>query len=159
MTGANRIVQAPPLTATQAARADAVIAALARLFPKCFAMWQRRRRPLMIDIDRALIALMKPAIAAGRISEVDIQRALRWYTNSEGYLARCVIAGAERIALDGSPAGTVTERQAAHAVAILAGRRRRKAEREIAQHNGIEAKTIKTTAAPKDDAAGEREYI
>jgi sRNA-binding protein len=135
MTGANRIAQAQPLTATQAARADQVIAALARLWPKCFAVYQRRRRPLMIGIDRVVIALMKPAIAARRISEVDIRRALRWYTNSEGYLARCVIAGTERIALDGAPAGpAVSERPAARAQRLMA-QRREKAQ----QRNGAEA--------------------
>ena len=35
-----------PLTAAQAARADQVIAVFQRLWPQCFAVYERRRRPL-----------------------------------------------------------------------------------------------------------------
>lgn len=57
----------PPLSAAQTVRADAVIAALARLWPRCFHVYEGRRRPLAIGIDRMLIEHMQPAIKAGRL--------------------------------------------------------------------------------------------
>jgi hypothetical protein len=55
------------LTAPQAARADEVINVLSRLWPRCFQVFERRRRPLMIGIDGVLIEQMQPAIRARRI--------------------------------------------------------------------------------------------
>ncbi len=122
-------VRPPHLTSAQAARADAVIAVLNRLWPKCFYVFERQRPPLMIGIDKVLLDQMAPAIQAGRISEYDIKLALRCYTGADGYLEHIAIINNVRIALDGSPIGFVTEHQARRARWQITKRRKQKLER------------------------------
>ena len=86
-----------PPTAAQAARANAVISAFARLWPRCFFVYERRRRPLQIGIDKVLIDQLQPAIKAGRISETDLRLALCLYTRADGYLDHCSVCGNARI--------------------------------------------------------------
>ena len=133
MTAARR----PPFTPAQIVRADAVIAALARLWPQCFAVYERRRRPLAIGIDKVVIEQMAPAIKAGRISEADIKMALRCYVGATGYLRGRAIIGNPRIGLDGQAAGpAVTEADARSARRMLAQRSKKKLERNGARQKG-----------------------
>jgi sRNA-binding protein len=127
-------VRQPPLTAAQAARADAVIFALTKLWPQCFSVYEPRRRPLMIGIDKVLMAQMEPAIKAGRISETDIRHALQRYVNASGYLRWRAIIGSPRIGLTGLAAGpVVTEAEARSARRRLAQRSKQKLERRAAR--------------------------
>lgn len=113
----------PPLTAAQMDRADQVIAALARLWPQCFQVDERCRRPLMIGITELLLERMEPAIKAGRISENDIRCALRRYCSSTGYLEHTSIINNPRIDLKGRPEGAVTEKQAKYARWVVCTRK------------------------------------
>ena len=133
MTAARRV----PLTAAQVHRADAVIAALSRVWPACFQVYEPRRRPLAIGIDKVVIEQMAPAIKAGRISEADIKMALRCYVGATGYLRGRAIIGNPRIGLDGQAAGpAVTEADARSARRMLAQRSKKKLERNGARQKG-----------------------
>jgi ProP effector len=57
--------------------------------------------------------------------------AMRLYTSNSGYLRASMISGADRIDLDGNPAGTVTEKDAANAAQQLAWRAVRKARQKV----------------------------
>jgi sRNA-binding protein len=59
----------------------ATIAQLAQLFPACFYVARRQRRPLKIGIRRDLAALDL------RIGRRELDSALAWYVNRIGYLA------------------------------------------------------------------------
>jgi hypothetical protein len=118
-----RELKAMKLYGAKAARADAVIAALAKLWPRCFSTHPPMRKPLMIGIDAVLIKAMQPAILAGRISEEDLRLALRRYTSSKGYFRHCAVIGSARINLSGEKAGTVDPAHVKYARALLmAGR-------------------------------------
>src|SRR5260370_42164141 len=94
-------------------RADttAVIAKLAALFPRAFAVDQQERKPLKIGIDADIVA-------KGVIEARALWRPLRVYCASFGYL-RHLTAEAERVDLDGNPAGVVNAEAAALAQALL----------------------------------------
>jgi len=99
---------------------QATIATLATLFPRAFAVAERERRPLKVNVFNDLI------IATANVIEPDALRsALAFYTSAGGYLRSCV-KGTPRIDLDGDAAGFVTAGQAAWVAGIL--RRRRKAD-------------------------------
>jgi sRNA-binding protein len=125
-----------PLGRQQVARAVAVIEALSRLWPQCFQLYECRRRPLAIGIDKALIDTMAPAIKAGRISVDDLNIALKRYTLADGYLIACQRAGADRIGLDGKSCGAVSAEQANDARRQIAQRRARRAQRSISVITG-----------------------
>lgn len=120
-----RELRLKPWPQAAAKRADSVVEAFARLWPQCFVVYERRRRPLKIGIHRDILEVVAPAIVAGRISEDDVRLGLRRYTKANGYLYACR-AGTPRISLAGQPAGpVVTEEQAARARRLLAKRRER----------------------------------
>jgi sRNA-binding protein len=76
-----------------AARANAVIGALSELWPHTFVVCERRRKPLALGIDKALLAAAEPAISADAVTVKDIKAALRRYVSAEGYLRACRRAG------------------------------------------------------------------
>ncbi len=115
----------------QAGRAAAVIERLARLWPRCFAVYERRRRPLKVHIDVDLLAVLQPAISKGVISELDVRNAIRRYVNAEGYLSTCCLAGTMRIDLQGRSAGVVSEREARFAQTVLQRRRERRCASQL----------------------------
>jgi sRNA-binding protein len=116
-----------------AARADAVIEALARLWPRCFFVFEGRRKPLAVGIHEELCRQLEPMIRAGRINERDIAIALRRYAANSCYLYSCAHEGAVRIGLNGKPCGAVSAEQAARAQRLLDRRRRRRALAEQAR--------------------------
>ena len=85
------------------------ITVLADLFPACFFVYERRRRPLKIGICEEVIAAL-----AGAATPQEIARALRMYCGHVGYLAACT-EGAPRIDLNGEAAGTVSATDAKNA--------------------------------------------
>jgi ProP effector len=129
----------------QKRRADstAVIAQLAALFPKAFAVNHHERKPLKIGIDADIVA------RGVAIEPRALWRPLRVYCASFGYL-RTITAGAERVDLDGNPAGVVTAEAAALALALLAARgdkeKRRQDEKE---RQGSKQKPARTPPQPK----------
>jgi ProP effector len=117
MFGSPRTI--PP--AIEHSRLIELIAMLAARWPRCFAIYQRRRRPLKIGIDRDLAAALGDSV-----TPVELEVVLSRYVRSEGYLFKCV-ADAARIDLDGAAAGSVTAEQAVHAAAWVTARIRRRA--------------------------------
>lgn len=86
---------------------------LATAFPDCFAPAGAEKRPLALGVHDAVLAAL-PEIGRRRLAE-----ALADYTSGPTYL-RHVVEGAERIGLDGAPAGLVRASEAAHAALRLA---------------------------------------
>jgi ProP effector len=85
----------------------AVLQLLAETWPKCFSVYEKRRRPLKVGIHQDILAAL-----AGAITPAELSRALRCYVGNKVYRSR-LVAGAVRVGLDGQPAGEVTARQAA----------------------------------------------
>ena len=86
--------------------AAAVIELLAERWPACFFVYEQHRRPLKIGIRDDILA----AIDEIAVSKRGLRRAMRSYVGNEVYCSRLVV-GAERIGLDGQPAGIVTREQ------------------------------------------------
>ena len=94
---------------------QATLTQLARQFPQTFVLGKHLpHRPLKVgiaaDIQAALPDLDRRALFV----------ALKVYTHRIVYL-QAVVVGADRVDLDGNPAGRVTASEAGHAVAVLAG--------------------------------------
>jgi ProP effector len=84
-----------------------IISILAEWFPHAFAVYERRRRPLKIGVHVDILER-----TGGAIEPRELARALRYYTANTGYLRSASRPGAERVDLDGKPAGVVTPEQA-----------------------------------------------
>jgi len=106
--------------------ATAAIALLAELYPKCFSVYEGRRRPLKIGIHKDILAAVD-----GALTPLELSRALGIYCSNPAYLGH-TRKGAWRLDLDGNPAGTVTADEEAHAKATLAGIRTKKEVRTAA---------------------------
>ena len=121
-----------------AARATigAVIRLLCDRFPHAFTGRDQPRRPLKVGIHAELV----PALD-GEVGQRALRSALRAYTSKPSYL-RALMAGAARVSLDGSPAGTVTSDEETAAKARLA---------ELA--NPTQARTVVTNTSPVTQVA------
>jgi ProP effector len=84
-----------------------LVAALADFWPRCFSVFEGRRRPLKIGVHHDITK-----IADGAITPDEIASALRLYVANSAYLRACQ-EGAVRIGLDGEPCGVVTAAEAA----------------------------------------------
>jgi ProP effector len=93
-------------------RDDSTAALLAERFPRCFAIYEARRRPLKIGIHADITAPLGGAITWRELHNLLSLR-----------------AGAERIDLDGNVAGVAIADEADHARAVLMRRRAKKAAR------------------------------
>ena len=89
---------------TTAQNPAAIIAELARLYPRAFFTDPSRMRPLTIGVKEMLLCEWKDAPDALGV-------ALRYYTGGTSYL-KVMIAGASRVDLQGRKAGLVTARHA-----------------------------------------------
>jgi len=117
----------------QRAKADANIALLAKLWPKCFAVYEKRRQPLKIGIHDDIVERLGKN---GRIVNADaLGITLRRYVTNDGYLCQ-MKSGASRIDLNGKAAGMVTAEQAADATAKLAKRHKRRPPPSHEDDNG-----------------------
>jgi ProP effector len=76
---------------------------LAEAFPQCFVVFEGRRRPLKLHIDRDIMA----ALPEGTVGPIELKAALRYYTNNRGYL-RALLTKGQRIDLQGQPVGEVS---------------------------------------------------
>ena len=85
----------------------AVLDLLCENFPACFKRYEQRRRPLKVGIHADLLAVLD-----GAITPKELGLALRIYVSNKWYRSR-LIAGVERIDLDGKPCGVVTPEHAA----------------------------------------------
>jgi ProP effector len=99
---------------------------LRQRFPQAFASLNARtRRPLKVGIHADIAAALPD------LSALEISRALGFYCRDRRYHAAC-IEGAERIGLDGEPAGTVTAAGAEHAKRAIAAIDERRREQRTA---------------------------
>jgi ProP effector len=96
--------------------AKAIVELLAERWPNCFFVYERRRRALKIGIYLDVLAA-----ADGAITPNELKLALRLYCSNRGYLLACR-EGAARIDLNGNAVGVVTNEEAKHCAARLAGR-------------------------------------
>jgi ProP effector len=87
--------------------AHATFELLASIWPNCFSHRLTNRKPLKIGIGKELAVAVD-----GALTPKELDTALRLYTTQKAYL-RTLKAGAQRVDLDGNPAGTVTPEQAA----------------------------------------------
>jgi ProP effector len=101
----------------------AAIALLAETFPKCFSVYEGRRRPLKLGIHKNILAAVD-----GALTPLELGKALGAYCANRVYLGH-TRTGAWRLDLDGNPAGVVTANEEAHAKATLAGIRAKKEAR------------------------------
>jgi ProP effector len=104
----------------------AVITLLAEAFPKCFSVYEGRRRPLKLKIHLDVQAALD-----GAITPAELHKALGIYCSNPVYLSH-TRKGAWRLDLDGNPAGVITADEEAHAKATLAGIRAKKEARAAA---------------------------
>ena len=90
-----------------------LIATLCDRFPAAFSL--KRPQPLKVGVGNEIAKMLD-------INPRAVGLALGFYCNRSAYLLACK-EGATRVDLDGNPAGTVTERDAAHAEKLLEERR------------------------------------
>jgi ProP effector len=114
----------------------ATIALLAERFPKCFFIFERRRRPLQIGIRHELEVLLDGAVTAD-----ELRAALRTYCGNEFYLRHCV-AGMPRVDLGGNLAGVVSTEQADGAAKALCAINRKKAQRKAEKEEAAKPKRL-----------------
>lgn len=95
---------------------------LAERWPRCFAIFEQRRRPLKLGIDQDIAAAL-----ADPFTPDELKSALRFYVGNIGYLLACR-EGAERVDLDGNVVGAVTAAEAAHAARVIARRQNKTAK-------------------------------
>lgn len=81
------------------------IALLAETWPKCFSVYQNRRRPLKVGIRKDISAALN-----GALTDSELGIALACYTANAGYQSR-LRQGAWRYDLDGNVAGAVTKEE------------------------------------------------
>ena len=92
-----------------------VIAYVAECFPKCFTL-EGEAKPLKIGIFQDLAERLSDD---PKVSKTQLRAALRQYTSSWRYL-HGVKPGAQRVDLDGNPAGELDEEHVEHAKTTLA---------------------------------------
>lgn len=105
-----------------------IIAYLAEKFPRCFIL-EGEAKPLKIGLFQDLAEALKDD---ERVSKTQLRHALRQYTSNWRYLHGCR-EGAERVDLDGNPAGILEAEHVAHAAAQLAEAKAKFAEKRKAE--------------------------
>jgi ProP effector len=104
-----------------------LIGALAERFPACFAVNPKYRQPLKLGIHLDILAQ-----SSDTITPRDLSAALRAYCSNGKYL-NALVAGADRVDLNGKPAGAVTAKHADIAKAQYErAREKQKAKQKLA---------------------------
>jgi sRNA-binding protein len=122
-----------------------IIAMLCEKFPACFAMFEQRRRPLALGIQKEIAAAM-PTLTKEQIST-----AMRSYVANEFYCRACR-EGAARVNLMGHEVGVVTAAEADNAAARIAGikewrKKQKAAAKEAARAEAAAARAAEIEAA------------
>ena len=99
-----RRIMKPNITA-----AHATVELLAATWPRCFSIAFASRKPLKVGIGKEIAAATE-----GALTPEELDAAMRLYTGAKGYL-RTLQEGAQRVDLDGAPAGPVSATEAAFA--------------------------------------------
>ncbi|MCW9697938.1 RNA chaperone ProQ [Avibacterium sp. 20-129] len=105
-----------------------IIAYLAEKFPRCFFL-EGEARPLKIGIFQDLAEALADD---EKVSKTQLRQALRLYTAGWRYLYACK-EGAERVDLQGNPAGVLEKEHAEHAAQKLAESKAKVAEKRAAE--------------------------
>ena len=100
----NTRVERPHPTPPRPTDPASLIALFAERFPQTFFVYEKRRRPLKIGIHFDLYV----ALVDEQLEKAAMREALSFYVNNLAYL-RNLKAGADRIDLEGEPAGTVAK--------------------------------------------------
>jgi ProP effector len=146
MAGTARIERRSNMNKQRLTAAFDLIAVLAERFPACFAINPSYRRPLKLNIHVDILAQLDETISPQALSD-----ALRIYVSNIKYL-KALATGADRVDLNGMPAGTVT---AEHADVATAQCRQRHEKREAKQKQAVVApvveppKPVMTPSAPR----------
>jgi ProP effector len=109
-----------------------LIVRLAERFPHCFVTGYARK-PLAVGIYEQLLAV--PDL---NLTPHKLKRALGYYVGGGGY-REGIVAGAQRLNLDGTVAGIVSDRDAEHAAFLLAQRRQKMEARKTAERDAVKA--------------------
>lgn len=112
-----------------------IIAYLAEKFPLCFSV-EGEAKPLKIGLFQDLAEALKDD---EHVSKTQLRHALRQYTSNWRYLHGCRL-GAERVDLQGNPAGVLEQEHAEHAAQQLA-----EAKAKVAEKRAAEKKAAKVT--------------
>lgn len=105
-----------------------IIAYLAEKFPLCFSL-EGEAKPLKIGLFQDLAEALKDD---ERVSKTQLRHALRQYTSNWRYLHGCRL-GAERVDLQGNPAGVLEQEHADHAAQQLVEAKAKFAEKRAAE--------------------------
>ncbi|WP_439294083.1 RNA chaperone ProQ [Lonepinella sp. BR2882] len=105
-----------------------IIAYLAEKFPLCFSV-EGEAKPLKIGLFQDLVDAL---VDDENVSKTQLRHALRQYTSNWRYLHGCRL-GAERVDLQGNPAGVLEQQHAEHAQQQLAEAKAKLAERRAAE--------------------------
>lgn len=105
-----------------------IIAYLAEKFPLCFSV-EGEAKPLKIGLFQDLAEALKED---EKVSKTQLRQALRQYTSNWRYLHGCRL-GAERVDLQGNPAGVLEQEHVDHAAQQLAEAKAKFAEKKAAQ--------------------------
>ncbi|MDO4431080.1 MAG: RNA chaperone ProQ [Lonepinella koalarum] len=105
-----------------------IIAYLAEKFPLCFTL-EGEAKPLKIGLFQDLAEALKEDDS---VSKTQLRHALRQYTSNWRYLHGCRL-GAERVDLQGNPAGILEQEHADHAAQQLAEAKAKFAEKKAAE--------------------------
>jgi hypothetical protein len=133
----------PIITKKRAQQASEVIAVLADLWPAAFSVFEGRRKPLKVGIDRDIIEA-----ANGAITTTELRLGLSYYVGNAGYLSACT-EGVDRINLYGEPAGRVSHEEATHSAEVLARRQRERAKKAPAPTPAPSPTPSATTSGPR----------
>lgn len=120
-----------------------IIAYLAEKFPLCFSV-EGEAKPLKIGLFQDLAEALKDD---ERVSKTQLRHALRQYTSNWRYLHGCRL-GAERVDLQGNPAGVLEQEHAEHAQQQLAEAKAKFAEKRAAE-KAANTKQVKKRPARK----------
>ena len=138
MTDVQNEVQVPEAQSAESAKLTnnkAVIEYLAEKFPLCFSV-EGEAKPLKIGLFQDLAEALKDD---EHVSKTQLRHALRQYTSNWRYLHGCRL-GAERVDLQGNPAGVLEQEHAEHAAQQLA-----EAKAKVAEKRAAEKKAAKVT--------------
>lgn len=105
-----------------------IIAYLAEKFPLCFSL-EGEAKPLKIGLFQDLAEALKDD---EKVSKTQLRHALRQYTSNWRYLHGCRL-GAERVDLNGNPAGVLEQEHVDHAAQQLAEAKAKFAEKKAAE--------------------------
>lgn len=83
--------------------APTVVELCAQVWPRCFAVYQQRRRPLKVGIHHDIRTLV-----GDELDRKLLTAALRLYTGNPFYLRALIEPGAVRVDLSGNPVGEVS---------------------------------------------------